>query len=58
MSEKSSIMEAMKVGILQRIQEEQGYNAVDPRTYSELNIFEALNFEDVSDEEAAALDLK
>lgn len=51
MSEKSAIIDAVKVGLLQRIQEQQDTNAVDSRVYSELNVFEVLNFEEISDEE-------
>lgn len=59
MSEKSAIMDAVKVGLLQRIQEQQDANAVDSRVYSELNVFEVLNFEEISDEEDdAAQELK
>ena len=54
LSEKAAMVDAIKTEVLERIQEQQQINKIDPRAYSELNVFEVLNFEDSSDDEGDA----
>ena len=54
LSEKAAMVDAIKTEVLERIQEQQQINKIDPRVYSELNVFEVLNFEEISDDEGDA----
>ena len=48
------MVDAIKTEVLERIQEQQEMNKIDPRAYHQLNVFEVLNFEEISDDEGDA----
>ena len=52
--EKAAMVDAIKTEVLERIQEQQEMNKIDPRAYRQLNVFEVLNFEEISDDEGDA----